>query len=134
MTRAASSATRIDAVDGLSKPVAHDLALNRDKVLHRTAAREPVHRFKVLRNPLPHRVKPLARKYVRFLRRAEHMCTPRPVAQFIAVALQLCVWRDAGSCCRVERSLAFTQGSLSKPTSFPQAVENIVVALRCRAG
>jgi hypothetical protein len=45
MMRAASSATWIDifsnptaAVDGLAQPVAHDLALNRDEVLHGAAA------------------------------------------------------------------------------------------------
>ncbi len=50
MTRAASSATRIDTsairrllFDSLLKPVAHDLALNRHEVLHRAAARKAVH-------------------------------------------------------------------------------------------
>jgi len=49
------------ALDSLAKSVAHDLALIRDEVPHRAAARKAVHRFKVFCNPLPHRVEPLAR-------------------------------------------------------------------------
>src|SRR4051795_5109104 len=62
------------ALDSLLKPVAHDLALNRDEVLHRAAARKAVHC-----NPLPQRATRSPRRTPGESRCAQRVRKPRHI-------------------------------------------------------